>query len=253
VRFALVQIYEERCLDALPYLKSALEKEVDVVLLPEKWTPKTDENVIKNGESAFLKLLERLSEEYSAVLVSGALYEDFSNKKFLSSYVFQEGKLVGVARKIHPFMNEKHEVEAGEELLLFDYKGVKLGLLICYDLDFPETVRLFALKGCDMLLVPAKVVKQAIEAWLIYVQARVLENRLPLAYANVFQPPFFNGKSALVDMKTEDSSVIVLPRIQIATEEKGVYIFETHAEQFRELRKKRLSDRNLKVDRLFKE
>jgi hypothetical protein len=54
-------------------------------------------------------------------------------------------------------------------------------------------------------------------------------------------------------MKTEDSSVIVLPRIQIATEEKGVYIFETHAEQFRELRKKRLSDRNLKVDRLFKE
>jgi Predicted amidohydrolase len=181
-------------LDALPYLKSALEKEVDVVLLPEKWTPKTDENVIKNGESAFLKLLETLSEEYSAVLVSGALYEDFSNKKFLSSYVFQEGKLVGVARKIHPFMNEKYEVEAGEELLLFDYKGVKLGLLICYDLDFPETVRLFALKGCDMLLVPAKVVKQAIEAWLIYVQARVLENRLPLAYANVFQPPFLTEK-----------------------------------------------------------
>ena len=65
-----------------------------------------------------------------------------------------------------------------------EWRGWRLGLLICYDVEFPETVRLLALQGADAVLVPTANMVDFDEVPRILVPARACENRLFLAYAN---------------------------------------------------------------------
>lgn len=66
----------------------------------------------------------------------------------------------------------------------FEWRGWRLGLLICYDVEFPETVRLLALQGADAVLVPTANMVPFDEVQRVLLPARALENRLFLAYAN---------------------------------------------------------------------
>ena len=67
---------------------------------------------------------------------------------------------------------------------MFEYLGWRLGLLICYDVEFPEAVRLLALQGADAVLVPTANMVEFDEVAQLLVPARACENRLYVAYAN---------------------------------------------------------------------
>lgn len=67
---------------------------------------------------------------------------------------------------------------------VFDWHGWRLGLLICYDVEFPEAVRLLALQGADAVLVPTANMTDFDEVSQLLVPARACENRLFVAYAN---------------------------------------------------------------------
>ncbi len=62
--------------------------------------------------------------------------------------------------------------------------GMKVGLLICYDVEFPEAVRALALNGADLVLVPTANMKPYDPVSLFVVPARAFENELFVAYAN---------------------------------------------------------------------
>ena len=71
-----------------------------------------------------------------------------------------------------------------EPLTTFDFNGVRIGLLICYDLEFPETARALALAGADLIVVPtANMVAYDFVATTL-VPARAYENQVYVAYAN---------------------------------------------------------------------
>lgn len=67
---------------------------------------------------------------------------------------------------------------------VFEWRGWRLGLLICYDVEYPETVRLLALQGAEAVLVPTANMAEFDEVPRLLVPARACENRLYLAYAN---------------------------------------------------------------------
>jgi predicted amidohydrolase len=62
--------------------------------------------------------------------------------------------------------------------------GVRVGLLICYDVEFPESVRLLALAGADLVAVPTALMDPFKAVARILVPARALENQVFLAYVN---------------------------------------------------------------------
>ncbi|MBO8187766.1 carbon-nitrogen hydrolase family protein [Streptomyces spirodelae] len=62
--------------------------------------------------------------------------------------------------------------------------GVRLGLLICYDVEFPEAVRAHALAGTDVLLVPTALMRPYDTVAETLVVARAVESQLYVAYAN---------------------------------------------------------------------
>ncbi|WP_095108947.1 carbon-nitrogen hydrolase family protein [Pseudomonas sp. Irchel 3E20] len=89
-------------------------------------------------------------------------------------------------RKSHLFGELDHGMfSAGNaDLPVIEFKGWQLGLLICYDLEFPENTRRLALAGAELILVPtANMVPYDFVAD-VTVRARAYENQCYVAYAN---------------------------------------------------------------------
>ena len=63
----------------------------------------------------------------------------------------RRGNLAGVYRKTHPFGDERKVFAAGDELLV-DLNGVRVGIMICFDVEFPEVARSLAVAGADLLI-----------------------------------------------------------------------------------------------------
>jgi predicted amidohydrolase len=67
---------------------------------------------------------------------------------------------------------------------IVEFDGLKVGMLICYDVEFPETVRSLALAGADVVLVPTALMAPEESIAKVVVPTRALENQVVLAYAN---------------------------------------------------------------------
>ncbi|MEV2277526.1 carbon-nitrogen hydrolase family protein [Nocardiopsis sp. NPDC049922] len=65
-----------------------------------------------------------------------------------------------------------------------DLGGVRLGFLVCYDVEFPEAVRAHALAGTELLVVPTALMQPNVLVPTLLVPARAMENQLHLAYVN---------------------------------------------------------------------
>ncbi len=97
-----------------------------------------------------------------------------------------EGQVLGRYRKTHLYGDlDRQQFSAGDVASqVFGYKGWQLGLLICYDVEFPEPVRALALQGADAVLVPTANMTGFDEVPRLLVPARACENRVVVAYAN---------------------------------------------------------------------
>jgi predicted amidohydrolase len=97
-----------------------------------------------------------------------------------------QGQCLGRYRKTHLYGELDHtQFSAGDAASsVFAWRGWRLGLLICYDVEFPEAVRGLALQGADAVLVPTANMVGFDEVSTLLVPARACENRLYLAYAN---------------------------------------------------------------------
>lgn len=95
-----------------------------------------------------------------------------------------EGELVAIYRKLFLFGTEADVFEAGSDLVLAKLGGRRVGLLICFDMEFPEPARELARAGADLLVTIAANMEPFHSDHLIASQARALDNRLPHLYVN---------------------------------------------------------------------
>ena len=114
-----------------------------------------------------------------------------------------DGQPIAHYRKTHLFGDmDRRQFSAGDApSQVFEYRGWRLGLLICYDVEFPETVRMLALQGADAVLVPTANMQGFEEVQKLLLPARACENRVYVAYANACGregPVSYNGMSTVV-------------------------------------------------------
>jgi predicted amidohydrolase len=111
------------------------------------------------------------------------------------------GELAGVYRKTHPFGDERDAYAAGEELVTVELGGRVLGLMICFDMEFPEVARALADRGADMLVTISANMPPFELDHDVFARARALENGLPHVYVNRVGEedglPFSGGSLAL--------------------------------------------------------
>ena len=73
---------------------------------------------------------------------------------------------------------------SGNELPVFDTEFGKVGVMICYDMGFPEVARILALKGAELIVCPSAWCEEDHDVWNYNTQCRALENTVFLAAVN---------------------------------------------------------------------
>jgi len=95
--------------------------------------------------------LTKIAEKYGVSLLAG-LFEREGDKLYKAFVCVNSTGLVAKHRKLHPFINQ--ELTPGDGYTIFEIKGWKCGILICYDNNIVENVRATALLGAQVLFMP---------------------------------------------------------------------------------------------------
>jgi predicted amidohydrolase len=173
--------------------KAAEDFRPQILVLPEMFNcPYSNASFQSFAEvypGASSDMLSRLAQELRVYIVGGSVPEKQEGKIYNTSYVFNpEGHLIARHRKIHLFdidieggisFKESDTLEAGREVTVFETPFCKIGVAICYDMRFPELMRLLAEKGAEVTIVPASFNMTTGPAhWDSLIKIRALDNQL---------------------------------------------------------------------------
>ena len=145
-----------------------------------------------------------LSERTGGMVVGGFLERD-GDRLFNSAAVVVQGRPVHAYRKLHLFGFEPETFTPGDgELPVIEHRGLRVGVMICFDWIFPEAARVLALKGADVIAHPSNLVLQWCQRAM---RIRALENGVYAVTANRVgtehrhpRPELpFTGHSVIVD------------------------------------------------------
>ena len=189
-------------------LKRVAEQGANLAVLPEMWSSgfayKTL-NELALRTAGIVEELLSLSREHRLVIV-GSMPEPNGDKVFNTIFLADNGTLAGVYRKIHLFslLGEDRAFSGGDRRLLAETSIGRIGVIICYDLRFPELSRRLAMEGAQVICIPAQWPKPREEHWRTLIRARAIENQLFVVACNACGPigklDFF-GMSMIVDPK----------------------------------------------------
>jgi len=148
---------------AIELLEKAAEHNVDIAAIPDYFLtgyPVTKENVAKWAETIPGPTTDRLSETakvHKMYIVGGSIIERENERFYCTCPVFgRDGNLVGKYRKVNfwmmPPLNEADSgLTPGTDYPVFRTDFGVIGVLLQVDIDFPETARVLALKGAEII------------------------------------------------------------------------------------------------------
>ncbi|MFP4267662.1 MAG: nitrilase-related carbon-nitrogen hydrolase [Spirochaetaceae bacterium] len=164
-------------------VEAVRSSDADLLVLPELATsgyyyPDT-ETAYRLGEPVpgpTTEAIAKASRESGISTVIG-IPELRDNTLYNSAVMVDSGGVRGVYRKVHLFNEEKLHFSPGTGgFSLFEVKGVKIGLLVCFDHMFPEAARTLALAGAQIICHPSNLVLP--EYGQLTTRVRALENRV---------------------------------------------------------------------------
>jgi predicted amidohydrolase len=176
---------------AVKMIQKAAEAKPDVVILPEMWNTGYSfnnlESICDREGNPTLEIIKELARKNYTNIVAGSIADLRDNKVFNTSYIVdRNGEKVFQYSKVHLFrlMEEDRYLTAGDALGLFQLENAWYGVMICYDLRFPELMRSLALKGAKAVFVPAQWPYPRQEHWVTLLRARAIENQLYVIATN---------------------------------------------------------------------
>jgi predicted amidohydrolase len=130
--------FHEACIPAYTFLRNSTRDEVAALAEP-----------IPGGPS--VKELMGISSTFGIPVLAGLIEDDQGT--FYNTYICVQGnRLVARHRKLHAFINP--HISSGNEYCVFELLGCRCGILICYDNNVIENVRITALMGAEIIFMP---------------------------------------------------------------------------------------------------
>lgn len=191
-----VAILQKRALNAqidknvesiITAMKKASENEADILLLPECFItgydlPMTYEKSISDDDASITKICE-CAKEYQIGVVLTSFTKGDKQPQNSAFVINKSGEILMKYSKVHTcdFADEK-TVESGKEFKVCDFEGIQLGIMICYDREYPESARVLMLKGAEVILVPNDC--GSMQPRIQALSTRAYENMVAVAMAN---------------------------------------------------------------------
>ena len=177
--------------ERLTRLDTALAREpLDLVVCPELFLSgyNVGDAIAELAEPAGGALSQGLSEiarRHCTAIIFGYPERDGAKIYNSAACIDDQGAIVANHRKLLlPPGFETNYFEPGDGLTLFELNGVRCSILVCYDAEFPETVRAAAEAGAQVVLVPTALVDNWSSVARQLIPARAFENGVWLLYAN---------------------------------------------------------------------
>lgn len=258
LKIALLQIapcktLEENLKKGVSYCRRAKERGADIALFPEMWSngyniydrPANEwkkEAIL--ADSDFVNTFGGLAKELS-MAIGITMLEEYENAPRNSFILFDRfGEQQFLYAKVHTCdFSVEQNLTPGEDFYVTALNTacgeVKVGAMICFDREFPESARVLMLKGAELILVPNACPMEINR--LSQLRARAYENMTAIATCNYPETvPDCNGGSSVFD------GVAYLPELENSRDtcilqadgQEGIYMAELDLEQLRNYRKR---------------
>jgi deaminated glutathione amidase len=171
-------------------------------------------SIAEPTDGSFCTGLAEAARDHGIAVIAGVYEPGPGDRVYNTAVAFDaRGNMTAAYRKIHLFdalgQRESDQIAPGDEPVIAEIGGLRVGILICYDIRFPEHARALAGGGADLIVVPAcwaaGLFKE--EHWVTLVRARAIENTVWVAAADQVpdrsepptRSPTGSGRSMLVD------------------------------------------------------
>lgn len=256
LKIALLQIAPTGTLEGnlqkgMDACKAAKEKGADIALFPEMWS--NGYNIYNRevkewqaeaipAEDVFVKSFAKLAKELN-MAIGITFFEKFENAPRNTVVLFDRfGNEKFIYAKVHTCdFDVERNLTPGEEFFVTSLDTaqgeIKVGSMICYDREFPESARILMLKGAELILVPNACPMEINR--LAQLRGRAYENMVAIATCNYpATVPDCNGGSSVFD------GVVYLPELSGSRDtcilqaggEEGIYVAELDVDQLRRYR-----------------
>jgi predicted amidohydrolase len=201
VQFAIAQARPEENLEkARRFIATAAASQANMIVFPEDFVtgPLGGDATLADYDGRFRAYFQQLAREYTIDVVAGSIIEGDQDGLLYNTtyYIDKAGYVRGKYRKVNLWLSERSYLTPGNETVVFDTDYGKVGLIICWDLIFPEIFREMMRRGVELVLCPSYWCVEDAGVGLTHdpnsevklvdalCVARAFENEVVLVYAN---------------------------------------------------------------------
>lgn len=163
-----IKSFEEFAKQSEHYLKTAAEFGAEFVLFPEFFTTQLLSIGSEQGTSLTINELPGFTEQYQSLfsslaqkmnvhIIGGTHVIRIDDRLYNVAHLFYPDGRIEQQAKLHITPTEVNEwnMSAGDEVKVFDTNKGRIAILTCYDIEFPEVVRMVKAKGADVIFCPS--------------------------------------------------------------------------------------------------
>jgi len=169
---------------------AAADRGADLIIFPELFLTgynigRTVQELAEPTDGSSCQKAAHIAREADIAILYG--YPERLDKEVYNSasLIDRRGHTRANYRKTHLYGSfEKSCFKPGETLLIAELEDLKIGILICYDVEFPEAVRALTNAGADFIAVPTALMKDYCRVAEHVVPARAYESEIFVAYVN---------------------------------------------------------------------
>lgn len=207
-------------------MNEAVQNGADILLLPECFITGYDlsisnDEALTDNDECLRKLCET-AKLLNIGVIAAALTKGKNAPQNSAFIIDKNGNIIMKYSKVHTcdFADERR-LESGSEFKVCEFYGINIGVMICYDREYPESARVLMLKGAEIILVPNDC--QSMMPRVNVLSARAYENMVGIAMAN---PNGSNaGKSCAFSPICWDSNGICVDNTLVMADEFSEKLF----------------------------
>jgi predicted amidohydrolase len=163
--------------------------EADLAVFPELFLtgytlPGIEALALRPSDAPVRAIREAAARSGTGVVLGYAEAVDGARPANSALAIDERGRVAGVYRKVHLFGDEPKWFTVGESYPVVTLLGRRVGLLICYDVEFPEPARAVALAGAELIVTISANMAPFAGEHDLFARARAVENHVPHVYVN---------------------------------------------------------------------